>query len=127
MPFHVKTSGSWVQIEKFHVRASGSWREANVYVKTNGNWELVHSRVTFNHPEGNISDVGSPSASVTITASESVTWTWSSLIGDTTANRSNGSSGTSVTFTLFGAAKFGGASNVQANGYHTWSVDLSTF
>lgn len=84
---------------------------------------------SFSPPSGYLQDLtydGSTSASVTITATTSVVWTWTRDAAIGTASIASGGSGTSITFSLSNALNARSVTFTVSAGGSNWTVYLYT-
>lgn len=122
MSFNLHTGAGFAEHE-VRVHDGTGFVECDVYVHDGTGFVPVYYAVTFSPVAGNVSASSSPVASVTVTASRAVTWTYTKDAA-VSCNRTSGSSATDITFTLSGAGQFAGAT-LNALG-KTWAISLDT-
>lgn len=98
MPLSVKHGGVHKDGEVW-IKHSSSWKRGELWVRQGGVWKLGAAVVSYTPAPGNHSASGYYEVTFTVTATEAVTWSFT-LPANVTANRTSGTSGTSVTFTL---------------------------
>lgn len=100
MTLHVNDGGVWKSSTPY-VKDGGVWKAVQqLYVRDAGTWKLVfQSGPTFNPVPGTYLDEGTPTASVTVSASEAVTWTYTKGPA-IVASHASGTFRTNITFTL---------------------------
>jgi hypothetical protein len=124
MTLHANDAGTWKAAIP-HVNDGGTWKAAKeVWANDSGTWKLVFSAVTFSPVAGTYDASGEYSVAFSITASESVAWTYSGA-SQAYANLASGASGGSITFNLSTAGPFiQEVITVSANG-QTWNVTVT--
>jgi hypothetical protein len=98
MPLSVKHGGVFKDGDVW-VRQGGTWKRGELWVRQGGTWKLGDAVLSYSPAAGTHSASGTYTVTFTVTATVAVTWTFT-LPSNMTADRSSGSSGTSVTFTL---------------------------
>lgn len=98
MPLSVKHGGVHKDGEVW-IKHSSSWKRGELWVRQGGVWKLGAAVVSYTPAPGNHSASGNYEVTFTVTATEAVTWSFT-LPANMAADRTSGTSGTSVTFTL---------------------------